>query len=110
MMPDLMRDDIGLRGIARSAEAARKLVEEGGVEIDALIGGAIEGTHRRLRRAAARLVLIGEEVERRLLIDVDELAPHLMRRAADVAGELLGRFFAGNALLLPPAVWARKKS
>src|SRR3546814_3442053 len=72
MMPDFMRDDIGLRGVACGAEALRELVEECGVEIDALIGGAIEGAHRGLRGAAARLILVGEEIERRPLIAVED--------------------------------------
>src|SRR3546814_2623900 len=46
MVADLVRDDIGLRGVARGAELAVEFAEEGGVEIDALIGGAVEGTHR----------------------------------------------------------------
>src|SRR3546814_6738565 len=45
MMPDFMRDDIGLRGVACGAEALRELVEECGVEIDALIGGEIGRAH-----------------------------------------------------------------
>src|SRR3546814_16801032 len=84
MVADLVRDDIGLRGVARGAELAVEFAEEGGVEIDALIGGAVEGTHRRLRRAAARPVLIGEEVERRPLIADDKDAPYLMRARRSV--------------------------
>src|SRR3546814_20837408 len=87
MMADLVRDDIGLRGVAGGAETLFEFAEEGGVEIDALVGGAIEGAHRRLRRAAARPVLVGEEIERGLLVAVDQFAPHLLRRTEDVARE-----------------------
>src|SRR3546814_11551078 len=47
MVADLVRDDIGLRGVARGAELAVPFAEEGGVEIDALIGGAGEGDRKR---------------------------------------------------------------
>src|SRR3546814_15904183 len=92
MMPDLVRDDIGLRGVAGGAESLGEFAKEGGVEIDALVGRAIERPHRRLGGAASRLIPVGEEVERRPLIAADDLAPHLVGRTEDVAGELqIGR-------------------
>ena len=51
-MADLVGDHIGLRELAGRAEAACQLVEEAEIEIDALIGRAIEGTHRCLADAA----------------------------------------------------------
>src|SRR5690606_17047910 len=87
MVTDFVRDDIGLRGIAGGTETLIEFAEKTGVEIDALIGGAIKGTHRRLRgtatRAPGRLFI---EVERRLLVAVDQAAPHGVRRAEDIAG------------------------
>ncbi len=68
MVADLMGDDIGLGEIAGRSEAARQLVEEGGVDVDLLVGRAIEGPHRRLRRAAARLVVVGVGDQRRRLV------------------------------------------
>src|SRR5688572_3315702 len=53
VVPDLVRDDVGLRKVARRAEAARQLVEEAQVDIDLLVGRAIERADRRLREAAA---------------------------------------------------------
>src|SRR5437867_5294046 len=53
VMTDLMRDHIGLREPARfaiaAAEARLDLPEERRVEIDLLVGRAIEWTHRALR-------------------------------------------------------------
>ena len=43
MMADLVRDHIGLGEIARRLEALRQFVEEFGVEIDLLVGRAVEG-------------------------------------------------------------------
>ncbi len=78
-----MRDDIGLGGVARAPEAAGKLVEEGRVDVDALVGRAIERPHRRLRRAAARLVgiAIGDQPCRRVGRAglLENLAPHAAR-------------------------------
>src|SRR5690606_14260016 len=43
-----------------------------------------------------RLVLIGEEIERWLAVAVDNAAPHLVRRAEDVARTSLGLGVAGD--------------
>ena len=43
VVADLVRDDIGLGEVARRLEAARQLVEEGRVDVDRLVVGAIEG-------------------------------------------------------------------
>src|SRR3546814_14967962 len=61
----LVRDDIGLRGVAGGAESLGEFAKEGGVEIDALVGRAIERPHRRLGGAASRLIPVGEEVDRK---------------------------------------------
>ena len=59
VMADLVRDHVGLRELARlaadvaAAESGRDLIEERGVEIDLLVGRAIERPHGGLRRAAA---------------------------------------------------------
>src|SRR5262249_25443728 len=59
VVPDLVRDHIGLRKLARSAadiaaaKARRDLIEERGVEIDLLISRAIERSHGALRGSAA---------------------------------------------------------
>src|SRR6185437_8924718 len=56
MVANLVRNDIGLREVARRLEALRKLVEELRVEIDLLVGRAVERPHCRLSSAAARLI------------------------------------------------------
>src|SRR5262245_12738153 len=59
MMADFVRDHIGLRELARSAadvaaaETRRDLIEERGVEVDLLIGRAVEWSHGALRYSAA---------------------------------------------------------
>src|SRR3546814_12865263 len=60
---EFVRDHVILREIALGAEAVLKLVEKARVEIDALIAGAVERPHRRLRRAAARLAVARVEDE-----------------------------------------------
>ena len=57
VMAEFVGDHIILREIALGAEAVGEFVEEAGVEIDALIGRAVERPHRRLRGAAARLAV-----------------------------------------------------
>src|SRR5262249_60499764 len=58
-MADLMRDHIGLRKPARraadvaAAETRRDLIEERGVEVDLLIGRAVERSHCALCGSAA---------------------------------------------------------
>ena len=68
MVADLMGDDIGLGEIARRAEPPRQFVEEGRVDVDLLVGRAIKWPHRRLRRTAARLVMVGVGDQPRRLI------------------------------------------
>src|SRR3546814_2822818 len=63
VMAEFVRDHVILREIALGAEAVLKLVEKARVEIDALIAGAVERPHRRLRRAAARLAVARVEDE-----------------------------------------------
>mgnify|MGYP001290647172 FL=1 len=54
VMAHLMCDHIGLRKIAGRAEAGAQLVEEARVEIDAIVGGAVEGAHCGFSGTAAR--------------------------------------------------------
>src|SRR5262249_12048787 len=61
-MADLVRDHIGLRKLARpaadvaAAETRRDLIEERGVEVDLLIGRAVERSHGALRGSTATCV------------------------------------------------------
>ncbi len=65
MVPDLVRHDIGVGEVAAAAEPPAHLLEEDRVEIDLLVGRAVERAHRRLRRAAAGAVDAPEEHEAR---------------------------------------------
>src|SRR5690349_17386984 len=91
MMADLVRDHIGLGEIAGGREAPLELLEEAGVEIDAPVGRAIEGAHRRIRGAAAGTAAAGVKHHPRHLILPARLAEHLgpalLGRAKHLAGE-----------------------
>ena len=84
MMPYLMRDHIGLRKIARRAEAVAQFGEEIGVEIDLLVVGAVKRPHRALRRATARRAALRIEGQYGRLIG-------LARFLEDLAPDPLGR-------------------
>src|SRR5690348_8847839 len=63
VMPQLMRDHIALCEVARRTELVAQLVEEAEIEIDLLVHGTIEGTHRRLAGAAAGGRVVAEEYQ-----------------------------------------------
>src|SRR5947209_7288331 len=56
VMPHLVRDHISLRELAglsfAATEAILDLLKEGSIQIDFVVRGAIEGTHRTLCKAA----------------------------------------------------------
>ena len=60
MMADLMRDYISLGEIAGGLKALLQIMEEGKIDIQFLVGRAIEGTDCRLRETAGRLHRAGE--------------------------------------------------
>src|SRR3954453_9253974 len=102
-MDVLVRDNIGLREFARRAEALRKLVEKGEVEIDACIGGAVERPGRRLAFAAAgrRLGVVegeGGRLEGHAL-RVQDRRPTVFGGADNAAGELEGGIVGARAVL-----------
>ena len=97
MMADLVRDHIGLCRVACGAEFLFEFAEEAGVEIDALVGGTIEGAHRRACGAATRIARrLFIEIERRLAIAGDQTLPHRMRRSEHIAREAFARGVAGD--------------
>ncbi len=88
MMAEFMRDHIILREIALGAEAVGQFVEEAGVQIDSLVGRAVERPHRRLRRAAARATIAAVEDQRgawKRWPDCAKIVPSLLRGAEGVA-------------------------
>jgi hypothetical protein len=62
VMPDLVRDHVGLGKLARfaanvaAAKARGDLIEEGGVEVDLLVGRTVERSHGALGFSAATRV------------------------------------------------------
>src|SRR6185503_20838180 len=88
VMPDLVRDDIGLREVAGRAEALRQLVEEGEIDIDLRIARAVERPGRRARVAAGGIDRVREEHQPGWLISVDELRPHVFGRGENGRCEL----------------------
>ena len=82
-MADLVRDHIGLREVARRAEAPAQLVEEIGVDVDVLVAGTVERTHGRLPHSARRLgtALVGDEARLGIALPGrrEQLTPGLVR-------------------------------
>ena len=83
MVPDLVRDDIGLGEIARRPEPAAQVPEKAQVDVHLLVARAVEGPDRRLREAAGRLDRAGEQHELGKLV-------LLVAAAEDVAPSVLG--------------------
>jgi hypothetical protein len=61
MMSDLMREDVGLREVPWCAKALLQLAVEAEVDVDPLVGRAIERTGGRLREATSGLHCVGEQ-------------------------------------------------
>src|SRR5688572_1908085 len=83
VVPDLVRYDVGLREVSGRAVSPPQVLVEGEVDVELLIGRAVERTHRRLRETARRLGRLFEEDELGLTIG-------LTLRAEQVAPDLLG--------------------
>src|SRR3954452_15709125 len=83
-MPVLVGDDVGLgERAALGAEPGAQLVVEREVDVDGLIGRAIEGADRGRRAPAAGRGLAGEEARRRFAVAARWLAPVLLPRVDD---------------------------
>src|SRR5688572_13432493 len=76
-MSHLVRHHVRLSEIARRAEALIEFAEERQVDIDLLIAGTVEGSHRGLAETARRLGGVAEEHERRWLIGAASLLEDL---------------------------------
>src|SRR5262245_59276117 len=94
-MPDLVRDHVGLRKLARpaadvaAAEARRDLIEERSVEVNLLIGRAIERSHGALRGSAATGVRRAAiENQHWCAIDLSVLGEGLLPLQFSAAGHL----------------------
>src|SRR6476620_8023471 len=63
VMPNFMRDNVGLGEISRRMKSVAKILKETHIEINFLIFGAIERTHRRLGKSAGRVHSTREQHE-----------------------------------------------
>ena len=88
VMAHLMGDHIGLGEVAWRTKSLGHFVEEGEVEIDFVIPGAVEGTDCGRRGPASRLDCACEEYESRIFIlRPKELPPGGFRVGEDNRGE-----------------------
>jgi hypothetical protein len=99
VMAHLVSDDVCLREITRGAEPILQIAEEGGVEVDLLIGRTVERPGRRLRHSARGIHGAGEEHEPWLLVlaahVAKEHAPRVLRVGQHRGHEFLHRIGAG---------------
>ena len=105
MVADFMRDDIADREIAGRVETAFHFLEKLGVDVNLLVGGAVEWPHGGLRRAAARLAVAAVEDKRRWRVALsgggEDFAPAALGRAEDFErGALDFAKLAGRGLLV----------
>ncbi len=68
MVADLVRDHVGLRKVARRTEPPGQRVEETQVDVDLLVGRAVERAHRRLALAAGGARRAAEQHQPRRLV------------------------------------------
>jgi hypothetical protein len=102
MVAEFVRDDIGL-GEVRSggAKLGLHVLPEAEVQIDGLVGRAVERPHRGLAIAAARAGALFVKHDRWFAIAAQRLAPHIIDIGADDVDELAGFIFrrAADAFL-----------
>ena len=77
MMTNFVRDYVGCGKITRRAESGLQLLKERQIDIELLISGAVERTHRGTGAATGRTNLIPEQHERRFAILSPELGEDL---------------------------------
>ncbi len=115
MMAEFVRDHIILREITLRAEAVGEFVEEGRVEINALVARAVERSHRALCSPAAGATAAAIEDELgRFEAGPEQFRPGAVGRAEGVARGLAGgvdraaRRGVGARLLLPDSRGGRR--
>ena len=91
MVAHLMGDDIGVSEVAVSAKFFLHVLEKLQVDVNTLVGGAIERTAGRSRIATARVDGIAEDDELRGLVGLAHLAelfgPHILGAGKNLACE-----------------------
>ncbi len=92
VVADLVRDNVGLREIARRMEAALQFLVEAQVDVDGAVERAIEGAHGRLAEPAFGARRIGKDDELGLLVGasrvLEDLLPDVLGIGEDMAHEL----------------------
>src|SRR3954467_15443821 len=102
-MPKLVRQHVGLRELARRAEARAQLVIEREVDVDLLVVRTVERAHGFLAYAAAGLRCVPEQDELRVVPRLAKRArlearPHRLGRVEDEGHELYFARFVGRLL------------
>src|ERR671931_472904 len=102
MVPDLMRDHVRLREIARRVKAVLQIAIERKIDVELLVVRAVERAHRRLSHAAGRArETVVEDKRRRPVLRaraLEDLAPHILG-AAEHLGDELAKLVVRRALL-----------
>jgi hypothetical protein len=113
MVPDFVRDHIGLGEVACGAVARPKLVEEARVEIDAVVRRAVEGAHCGLRGAAAGIAGAAVEGEGggpvALAALAEDRGPGIFGGSQDLAGEAADRILLAGPQRLRAAGARRRR-
>ena len=84
MVPDLVRDDVGVGEVAAGMETVPQLVVEGEVDVHLLVAGTIKRPRRGFGQAARRLHPAGEEHQLGLAVGgmadlgLEEIGPDLL--------------------------------
>src|ERR1700733_13626054 len=113
-MPHLVGDDVRLRELTPRAELAGELVEEAEVQIDLLVGGAVEGGGRRTALAASpappasRAFLVGVEDELRVTVGASALREDATPGVLDVVEDEPDEVHFGRVGIDPRARAARR--
>ncbi len=103
MVADLVGDDVGLGEVAGGAELLVEFAEEPEVDVELLIGRAVEGADRRRVGAARRLHGVVEQHQGGRLVArarlLEEARPHVLGGSEHDGGKLRLRVASGRANL-----------
>lgn len=101
VMPDFVRDDVGIGEIAATAEALLHLGEKDEVDGDLLVAGATERANRRtcLTAGGVDCALEQHQPRRQVLLVAELCAPRILGRAEDGADELAPRIVRACGLV-----------
>ena len=108
VVADLVGDHVGLRELSRRAELLLEHLVEAQVDVDLLVVGAVERSHRRLALAACRRPAAAEEHQLGRLVGparlLEDIGPDTFRAAQHLRDEarpgIVGRWLGRRTLLL----------